>query len=182
MKRIILYSVLIFIFSVGIGFYYSSLWKKENLKKIEAQSYENKIQETSYTEEKLSYNAKLLLKKYYNECGHVKENDVELPNEFINMTEEEIEKLYSEWRVESFSSDSVTLSQNVDSMCDDHYALKLGESNIEIYKIQEYDDYKLLKETNISKEYLTADDIKELESGIFVYGVEMLNSALEDFE
>ena len=67
-------------------------------------------------------------------------------------------------------------------MCDDHYALKLGEKNIEIYKMVEAEDFELIKETNISKEYLTKEDLEKLEEGIFVFGISNLNSALEDFE
>ena len=39
MKKILFYSILIFVFSIGIGFYYSSLWKKENVSVID----ENKV-------------------------------------------------------------------------------------------------------------------------------------------
>lgn len=182
MKRIIVYSIIIFIFSVGIGYYYSRLWKNENMPQIEEANKNSIITETVAIEEKVSYDTSLALKKYYNECGHFKFNYVELPSEFINLTEKELEDLYSEWRIEEFSEDSIVLAQNIDSLCDEHYVLRLGESNIEIYKMKEAEDYELFKETNISKEYLTKEDINNLEEGIFVFGIGNLNSALEDFE
>ena len=46
----------------------------------------------------------------------------------------------------------------------------------------EVDDFELLRKTNITKEYLTKDDIEKLEEGIFVFGISDLNAALEDFE
>lgn len=184
MRRILFYSILIFFVSIGTGYFYSSLWKKENISKINENisSEMNIIEETVSTDEKVSYNASFALKKYYNECGHSNLNYVELPNELINLTENEINKLYSNWRVEEFSSKEIVLAQNIDTMCNDHYLLKLGNENIEIYKVQEAEDYKLLKETNISKDYLTEKDISKLEEGIFVFGISNLNSALEDFE
>lgn len=182
MKRILLYSFLIFIFSIGIGFYYSSLWKKQNMPQEATTVTGNIIKETVATEEKIAFDADLSLKKYYNECGHCKVNQVELPSEFINLTQKEIEELYSDWRIEEFSNKEIILAQNIDSMCDEHYVLRLGESNIEIYQMEEFDDFKLLKTTNISREYLTDTDISNLEEGIFVYGTINLNSALEDFE
>lgn len=184
MKKIILYSIIIFIFSFGIGYYYSKIWKTENISIAEENKIENEIilETKASLEEKVSFDANFALKKYYNECGHTQFNYVELPSEFVNLTQKEVEKMYPGWRVEKFDSKNIVLSQNIDKMCDDHYVLKLGENNIEIYRMQEVDDLKFVRETNISKEYLTEEDIENLEEGIFVFGISNLNSALEDFE
>ncbi len=187
MKRIILYSILIFVFSIGIGYYYSSLWKKENISIIKEENSivgQNMITESTVsTEETVSYNASFALKKYYSGCGHYEINYAQLPVELVNLTEKEVENLYSDWEIEKFSKDEIILSQNIDKMCNDHYVLKLGEDNIEVYHVNsQIDDYELFKSTNISKEYLTNQDITNLENGIYVYGIGNLNSALEDFE
>ena len=184
MKRIIIYGIIIFVFSFGIGYYYSKLWKKENFVNTENISTINEtiVETTANLEEKIGINTEFALKKYYNECGHVHYNYSELPKEFINLTQREVEEIYSDWRVEEFSSDRVTLAKNIDKICDNHYVLKLGNENIEIYKMIEAEDFELVRETNISKEYLTEDDIEKLEEGIFVFGISDLNSALEDFE
>ena len=185
MKRIIIYGIIIFIFSFGIGYYYSKLWKNENIEEIENISSvveENVVETTAVLEEKVGIKTEFALKKYYNECGHVHYSYSELPNEFINLTKKEIENIYSDWRVEEFSSDRVTLAKNIDKICDNHYVLKLGKENIEIYKMIEAEDFELVRETNISKEYLTNEDVEKLEEGIFVFGISDLNSALEDFE
>lgn len=185
MKRIVLFGILIFVVSVGIGFYYSKLWKKENMPEavtIENEVEKNVIKETASVDEKLSFDANFELKKYYNECGHVTVNQAEIPIEMINLTEDEIKNTYSDWRVEEFNENNLVLAQNIDSMCDEHYVLRLGDSNVEIYQMREFDDFELLKTTNISKDYLTSTDISNLEEGIFIYGTSNLNSALEDFE
>lgn len=184
MRRIIIYSVIIFVFSIGIGYYYSKLWKENNVgsNEIISSNVENVVETTAVIEEKLSYDANLTLKKYYNECGHCKLNLVELPKEFVNLTKKEIEVIYPNWNIEQFSSKNIVIGQNIDKICDDHYVLKMGEENIEIYKVMEAEDFKLLTETSISKEFLTENDIKKLEEGIFVYGISNLNSVLEDFE
>lgn len=184
MRKVIIYGIIIFIFSFGIGYYYSKLWKKENISNIGENKIRNEIvlETKAILEEKVSFDASLALKKYYNECGHFQFEYVELPYEFINLTQKEIEENYENWRVEEFSSKNIILSQNIDKMCGDHYVLKIGKNNIEIYQMQEVEDFKLIKETNISKEYLTQEDIEKLEEGIFVFGISNLNSALEDFE
>ena len=76
MKRMIYYGLLIFIFSFCVGFYYSSIWKK-NKNNIAVEYIEKKeifvneiTQETVQTEEKISFDAEFALKKYYDECGH----------------------------------------------------------------------------------------------------------------
>ena len=116
MKRIVFYSILIFVFSIGIGYYYSNLWKKDNISTLQEQNIltdKNVITETvAKTEEKLGYNADFALKKYYDECGHYELNYAELPSELVNLTEQEIEDLYSNWTVEKFSENEVILAQN----------------------------------------------------------------------
>jgi hypothetical protein len=183
MRKIIFYGILIFIISILAGYFYSSLWKNNN----EEISYENQIKleniaETVSVEEKVSYNSSFALKKYYMGCGHLKTQYSELPIEIINLTENEVKDLYNEWNVEKFSSDEVVLSKDVDGICDEHYILKLGEDNIDVYNIDEEGETKLYKSTNISTDYLTSEDIQNLEEGITVYGISNLNSALEDFE
>lgn len=188
MKKIFLYSFLIFVFSICIGYYYSSLWKKGN---ISINKNENLVvvgqnivtEPTVSTEETVGYNAIFALKKYYNGCGHYELNYAQLPVELINLTETEIKNLYSNWNIEKFSKDEIILSQNIDRMCNDHYVLKLVEDNIDVYHVNsQSDDYEFFQSTNISKEYLTSEDISNLEKGIYVYGRGELNSALEDFE
>lgn len=188
MKRIVYYGLLIFIFSFGIGYYYSTIWKqnKENVavdfSVVNETGKNQTILETSQAEEKVSYNAEFGLKKYYDECGHFTFQYVELPKELINLTKTEIEELYQEWEVEEFSSNSLILCQEVNSICDEHYLVKLGENNIEIYQVKNGGALDLYRETDISKEYLTAEDIETLGEGILVYGAGKLNSTIEDFE
>ena len=188
MKRIFYYGLLIFIFSFGIGYYYSSIWKqnKDNIAvEYVAQNeivFNQATLETAQTEEKISYNAEFALKKYYDECGHFTFQYAELPPELINMTKSDIEELYTEWEVEEFASNSLVLCQEVNSICDEHFLVKLGESNVEIYQVGNGGALSLYRETDISKEYLTSEDVTSLENGIMVYGTGKLNSTIEDFE
>ena len=184
MKKVIFYGFLIFILSIGIGYYYSSLWKKENGTGI---LYNNKSKEeidteTSSGKEKLSYNASFAIKKNYLGCGHFNFKYSELPKELVNLSKSEIEKMYPDWKVENYSNNNIVLSQNIEGFCEDHYVLKIGEDNIEIFKQIDKNKTKYYKSTNISKEYLTTSDLKRLKDGIYVYGIKNLNSALEDFE
>lgn len=183
MRKLIIYGIIIFGFSIGIGFYYASLWKMNNPDiSFSTQNTTGNIVETLSEDEKVSYNATFALKKYYKGCGHFKFNYSELPKEIVNLTKEELENLYSDWNVEKFSSNEVVLSQELDETCDEHFVLKLEDNNVEVYKTLSNGDEKLYKSTNISRDYLTSVDIEKLEKGIYIYGVGNLNSAIEDFE
>lgn len=182
MRKNFIYGIIIFGFSIGIGFYYANLWKTNNPSMTYRKNNitDNTIETLAKTE-KVSPNATFVLKKYYNECGHFKINYSELPKEIINLTKEEVEKLYSDWNLEKFSSNEIVLSKEFEENCDEHFILKLGEDNIEVYKDLNSGE-ELYKSTNISKDYLTSMDIEKLEEGIYVYGTCNLNSAIEDFE
>lgn len=185
MKRVIFYSILIFMFSILIGFFYARIWKSNN----SDVALDNNniisntlITETYWAEEKLSFNSTFALKKYYDECGHFEFNYAELPIELVNLTKAEIEELYSDWTVEEFSSSGVVLSKEEDNICNDHYVLKLNNDNIDVYHLEQNGEESLYKSTNIIKEYLTQSDISNLKTGIYVYGKGNINSVIEDFE
>ena len=60
-------------------------------------------------EEKLSANAILILKKYYKKCEHTINEYVELPQEIVNMTEEEVQAEYPDWEVIGFQTGKLIL-------------------------------------------------------------------------
>ena len=121
MKKIIIYGLIIFVFSFGVGYYYSKLWKKENIVKLEETKVLNEtvVETTAPIEEKVSFDASFVLKKYYNECGHIHVNHAELPSEFINLTQKEIEE---------------NLAENIDAVI---VSTAIKDSNPELVKAKE---------------------------------------------
>ena len=63
-----------------------------------------------------------------------------------------------------------------------HYLLKDVYGHIEVYYLDEDNNEYLYKKTGISTEYLSEEDIDDLQVGIEVVGIEALNKMLEDFE
>ena len=51
-----------------------------------------------------------------------------------------------------------------------------------VYRLKSNYDTEIYQTTEISSEYLSTDDKKELEEGIYIYGTAELNSILENFE
>lgn len=207
MKKIVFYGILIFIFSIGVGFVFSKLWVNQklsdaNLKVVgdelhflnesnkniveakdrEENSISNEVLEASAIEEKVLPTAEFAMKKVYNECGHFKFEYAELPQELINLTEEELEAYYKDWEIEEFSPSKIILTKEINSLCDEHFIIKLGEKYVQVFHLEPDGNLVVYETTDISREYLPEEDIKKLEEGIYVFGEGKLNSILEDFE
>lgn len=191
---VILFLIIVIIVAVFIG---TSIFKLENndnnpkQQQEENTNTENKIDNVvkndisvgaNSEEEKISPNATLILKKTYKECGHSVKDYAAIPEELVNLTKEELEEQYKDWKVEKFTPLDITLTKEIEGKCNEHYILKLKDGVIAIYEEKE-DESEVLKEmTGISTEYLTENDKMELEKGIKVYGKEELNSMIEDYE
>ena len=150
----------------------------------ENNEIENDIDEikVSETETKVSPNAELVIKKYYKECGHATEEKRNVANDMVNKTQEEIEKLYPDYKVESFFNNKIVLIKEEEGQCDEHYIVRDENSNIMIYKILSDGKEEIYQNTGISTEYLPETDKISLRDGIKVFGRENLNSIIEDFE
>lgn len=137
---------------------------------------------TSSVEEKVSPNATLIIKKNFRGCGHTTKDYAEVPQEIVNMSEEEIKKQYSDWQLKGFSADEIVLLKEVAGICNEHFVLKEKDGVIAIFVEDENGNETLHEITEIATEYLTEQDKLNLKQGIKAIGKEELNSVLEDFE
>lgn len=142
----------------------------------------NTIMSTSTKQEKISPNATLTLEKQYKECGHVIKEYKEIPEELVNLTQDEISQKYKNWEIEKFTPLELILIKQEEGFCNEHYVLKQKDDVIAVYKINEDGTENLEEMTGISIEYLTENDKLEIRDGIEVYGKEELNSVLENYE
>lgn len=133
-------------------------------------------------DERASPNALLILKKYYKTCNHTINEYVELPQEIVNMTQDEVQDEYKDWELIGFSSTEITLYKELESQCGEHYLLKAENGKIVIYRLDESGNEIKYEETDISTEFLTETDLIKIDNGFEVYGKEELNEAIEDFE
>lgn len=136
----------------------------------------------STTEEKVSANAILILKKYYQKCEHTINEYVELPQELVNMTKEEVQAQYPDWEVIGFEAGKVTLYKEFDDVCGEHFKLKVEDGKVVVYIVNKDGTESLYEKTNISSEYLTETDLINMQDGLEIYGKEELNQIIEDFE
>lgn len=142
---------------------------------------ENDI-EVSSAETKLSPNAQLVIKRYYKDCGHTTKEIKDIPDDMVNKDQEEIEGIYADYKLESFSNNMVVLYKEEEGQCNEHYIIRDEDSNIMIYKVLNDGSEEIYQNTGISTEYLPETDRINLKDGLKVYGRENLNSIIEDFE
>jgi len=136
----------------------------------------------SAVEEKLSSNAILILKKYYQKCEHTINEYVELPQELVNMTEKEVQAEYPDWEVIGFEKGKLTLYKELEDVCGEHFKLKIEDGKVVIYIVNSNGTESIYEKTNISSEYLTETDLLNMQDGLEIYGKEELNQIIEDFE
>ena len=191
LRKYIFWGIILFIISLFVGYYYGQrifegtalVEEKSNDKYIEINKIDNDdVIKTSYEDIKILPSTNLGFKKLYKGCGHISFEFVDLPSELINKNQEEIEEAYGDWKVEEFFENKVVLYKEVQGICDEHFFITLGENFVEIYKLIDDNNKILYATTDISREYLTQQDILKLQNGISLYGKDQLNSVIEDFE
>lgn len=194
MKKTIIILISIF-FIVTLGVYLGVTMFDNTNKNVYNQSiYNNMIAqeeniellaiETSNVEkEKTTPNTLMIYKTYYTKCNHYVKEYRDIDVSLVNFTEDELkEKFRNKWDINEFSSEEIELSKEVEEYCNEHYKIKLENSSIVIYHIDENGLEAVYEHTGITTEYLTEEDILKLTAGIYVYGKENLSSTIEDYE
>lgn len=143
---------------------------------------QEEIENVSSNEDKVSTNAILILKKFYTKCEHTLNEYVELPQELVNMTEEEVKEQYPDWEVIGFTPEQIILYKEFDDVCGEHFKLRVEDGKISVYIVNSDGAESLYEKTDISSEYLTETDLINMENGLEIYGKEELNKIIEDFE
>ena len=154
-KKVLIWSVIIAVFAITAGFITYKIVRK-NEEKAELNENTKKMVEISEESENVSSNT----------------NEDAVTDECLDEWDD-----YNEYMSERVEEASNNLSEK-----DTHYLLKDVYGYIEVYYLDENNDEFLYKKTDISTEYLSAEDIDDLQVGIEVVGIEALNKMLEDFE
>lgn len=138
--------------------------------------------ETSNTEDKISPNAILIKKEYFKACDHLIREVEDIPEELINGTQEDVKKMYSDWEIEDYNNNEITLYKEENGNCGEHYFVQDHYGVIGIYTVNENDEKTLKEDTEISTKYLPEADLEKLQEGIEIVGKTKLVEFLEDYE
>lgn len=167
--------------------YNTSVEKISSTNNLQENIIENKIRisdtiQTSTSKVKTTPNTLMIFKTYYTKCKHYINSYEDIDASAVNLTQEEIKEKYKGWKIEQFSEEQILLEREEEEYCNEHYKLKLEDGKVYIYIIDSNNNSTKWKDTEITSEFLTEEDILRLKEGITVYGKENLSSVLEDYE
>ena len=148
----------------------------------EYQEIQEEMLQANSTEEKISPNCFITMKKTYNKCGHTTSEYIASPKELVNKTKEDLKEKYAGWTIDKFSDTQIVISKKEEGECGEHYIVKDKEGKVVIYKLLEDGTEKEYEVTDISTEYITDTDKINMKNGIKVNGKQELNQLIEDFE
>lgn len=151
--------------------------QKEN----EARKDYDEIIEVVASKTKISPYAKMVIKKKYTRCGHQKLEIVDVPEEIINFTEEELKEKYDGWEIESFDEEQLVLSREIKANCEDHYVIKEESGEVFVYHELTAGINNLIEEVDVNLNLLMREDREALEMGIEIYGEEELEKWKENY-
>lgn len=155
----------------------ANLEQNQNEKQIE-----NEVISTSIAETKLSPNCTITEKQYFKGCDHFIKEIKEIPEEWINFTEEQVKEQYADWKIESLTNNEIIVSQEKEGYCGMHYIVKEHGEVLGIYTTDETGEETWKEDTDIATRYLTEEDLIKVQEGIKAIGDDQLHSVLEDFE
>lgn len=191
-KIIIAFGIMILFFigvMTGVYFYEKDKSKDSNIgTKQLADLEQNKDQEeneavsTSTSETKLSPNCTITEKQYFKGCDHFIKEIKEIPEEWINWTEEQVKEQYTDWKLESVTNNEIIVSQEKEGYCGMHYVVREHGEVLGIYTTDETGEETWKEDTDIATRYLTEEDLMKVQEGIKAIGDDQLHSVLEDFE
>ena len=185
---LIIMIILLFALGVMMGIYFYGSDNTEDTNLLNVQLAEESILEnnvtvsTSLTEEKVSPNCTIVEKQYFTGCDHLIKNIKEIPEDWINMTEEQILEQYPDWTLESFTNNQIIVSKEKERYCSEYYVIRTHNDVIGIYTLDENGKETLKEDTDIPTMYLTEEDLEILNKGIQASGENQLHQVLEDYE
>lgn len=186
--------VLIFIVCIGMGIYIYKINEISNTKlKNVTEVAQDKITDecteeaeelaaVNSIEKKVSANAIFIMYREYKKCGHTTKKYETAPQFTVNLNQEELQKMYENWEIKSFSNNEIVMKKTEEGICDEHFVLRDEEGQIAIYQLDENNGEKIIERTGIIVRYLPEEDKENIENGIYVNGNEALNRLLENFE
>ncbi|MBR3324821.1 MAG: BofC C-terminal domain-containing protein [Clostridia bacterium] len=154
----------------------------ESIKEINRNLENQIVVKTVALDEKTTPNTKVTFETNYSRCGHNTIEKKKIDSEDVNKTQDEIEKKYSDWKIQKFSEDEVYFYKEINSMCDEHYLIKENNGFIEVYSVNDMGKQELKEKTDIAVQYLPEKDVQLLKQGIKANSNLELEQIISDYE
>lgn len=190
-----MYGIIFFIFVVVLCFMFVNIGYdmytiKNDMDDIKYNAYasEQSLDENTDTpvlnmaKNKITPSTKMVYKYFYTD-DKVTEIVEDVPAYFlIDLTREDLEKNFENWRVQSFSEKEVVLEKTIEGESLQHYIVGEYDGYVAIYYKEDINGKHLKDITNIPIESLSDDEREEIEKGLCITGESSLIKLLENYE
>jgi hypothetical protein len=129
---------------------------------------------------RLSPNATIVTQKYFTKCSHTTQTTSTIPQDMVNLTQEEITLAYKDWQIKSFEPTKVVLIRKFNAKCPTHYILKDKDGFIAIYYQMPVNGIDLKEVTTINISRLSKTDQEKIKEEIYIESDKELARILED--
>lgn len=137
--------------------------------------------DTADTADKITASTKMIYEYYYIGDGVVEKTEELSPYFLIDLTKENVQDLFSEWIVASFTPDEVVMRKYLDGSSNQYYIVGIHDGFIAVFYAAEIDGTTLKEITDTPVAALPMEEQARLKSGIHVLGQDALVKVLEDY-
>ena len=132
-------------------------------------------------EETITPSTKMVYQYYY-PSDDVTETAEEVPPYFlVGLTRSDMETIYQEWELLSFSPKEVVLRRTVEGNSHERYIVGVKNGYVAVFYEEEQNGVSLKEQTNIPVSSLDEEEQKRLAEGILVVGKDRLAQVLQDY-
>lgn len=132
-------------------------------------------------EETITPSTKMVYQYYY-PSDDVTETAEEVPPYFlVGLTRNDMETIYREWELLSFSPKEVVLRRTVEGNSHERYIVGIRDGFVAVFYEEEQNGVSLKEQTNIPVSSLDKAEQERLAEGILVVGKDQLSQVLQDY-
>ncbi|MDI3518026.1 MAG: hypothetical protein PWQ34_173 [Caldanaerobacter sp.] len=163
MKKIISYKmVAIYIFAIFLGAmtgYFISVKQNEMEREAKSAKYEKpfSIQQQALAE-KTDFHKKLIFETKYLENGEIVREEQKLTPSLYGKSREELQKIYSGWKVIKFDDEEIVLYREKEGLPPDYYIISVVDGYVVLLKSDGNGHKEIVEKTDIPLESLTPFD------------------------
>lgn len=144
------------------------------------------IRETQ-NQKTISNNTKFICKTFNKSTNEITTDQLELPNELINMSIDDAKQYigehYANWIINEINEQYIEVYKTSESTnYEPYFLIKESNNKIYVYEFNESGEKKMILETNINFDLLRETDQDLFKKGIVKYDMNEVNEMLQDFE
>ncbi len=175
MKKMILFSLLIFLLCFGVGYFYE---KRDLAQQAEEMKQEEGQLVTSV--KTIGPETEMVYEYFYKQDAVVKEQKEPAQDYLQGLTLQELTDLFVGWQVVYFSPEQVVLRCEIDGKSTEHYLLGERDGFVAVFYEDRDMNIRLKEQTDIPLAALPETEVQQLKEGLKIEGEENLAKILAD--